>query len=404
MDKACASHRPFLFSQKTNTMLAEMLSPLDRDRFEIEWKEGTLGHSTSKFFDRLPDLEGIGMAIVGINDSRGNTDNEGSADAADAVRDALYELMGNPIPWVDLGNIKAGHTIADTRFAVKTVCWELIRQNIVPILIGGSHDLAFGQYLAYQNYDKTIDLVSIDSRFHLEAREEELDAHNYLYQLIAHQPTHLFNYINLGYQTYLVSQEEIRLIEKLYFDAIRLGEIRSQLEEAEPYLRAADMLTIDVSAIRWSEAPGQAKPSPNGFFAHELCQLARYAGLSDKLSSIGFYEYNPHRDHHGITAALFAQAIWYFADGFMNRMSDLPRVKNKSFIKYTTTLKAGKHDLVFYKSKKSGRWWMEVHLPPIKGSKKDRTHLVPCSYNDYLMAGKDELPDKWWKFHQKYMV
>jgi formiminoglutamase len=45
-----------------------------------------------------------------------------------------------------------------------------------------------------------------------------------------------------------------------------------------------------------------------------------------------------------------------------------------------------------------------VTLPPIKGSKKERTHLVPCSYNDYLMAGKDELPDKWWKFHQKYMV
>ncbi len=385
-------------------MLNEMLSPLSRETFDIQWPEGTLGYHTPKYFDKLPELEGVRLAIVGIKESRNQDLNRGCSEGPDFIRTALYQLYGSSIPWVDLGNIKAGHDIDDSYFALKTVCWELIKQDIIPIILGGSNDMAYGQYLAYTDYDKTIDLLAIDSRFDLEAREEGFDAKNYLYRIISHQPTHLFNFINLGYQTYLVNPEEIRLIDKLFFDAIRLGEIRKDIEEAEPYLRAADMVSIDISAVRLSEAPANPMGSPNGFFAHELCQLARYAGLSDKLSSIGFYEFNPEFDRQGQTAALLAQAIWYFADGFMNRMQDLPRVKNKSFVKYTTTLKAGKHDLVFYKSKKSGRWWMEVTLPPIKGSKKERTHLVPCSYNDYLMAGKDELPDKWWKFHQKYML
>ncbi|MBA4303150.1 MAG: arginase [Sphingobacteriaceae bacterium] len=391
-------------------MLESLLSPIDEQLVPLpeHFAPGTLGANVQRHYGAFPSLEGAQLAIIGIQEARGNAYNPGSAHGADYIRQELYRLYQpeGSLNLVDLGNIKAGHSLSDSQVALREACWALIKQQIVPIILGGSADLAYGQYLAYTHYDSTIDLAAIDARFHVQDTGEEaaVDASNFLYKIIAHQPSHLFNYVNLGYQTYMVAREEVRLLEKLFFDAVRLGEVRSQLEEAEPHLRAADMLYIDVSAIRKADAPGNPMGSPNGFFAHEICQLTRYAGLSDKLSSIGFYEYDPSSDRQLLTAATLAQAIWYFMDGFLNRMNDLPKVKNRTFIKYTTTLKAGKHDLVFYKSKKSGRWWMEVTLPPVKGSKKERTHLVPCSYNDYLMAGKDELPDKWWKFHQKYML
>lgn len=391
-------------------MLESLLSPIDEQLVPLpeHFTPGTLGATVQRHYGAFPSLEGAQLAIIGIQEARGNAHNPGSAHGADYIRQELYRLYQpeGSLNLVDLGNIKAGHSLSDSQVALREACWALIKQQIVPIILGGSADLAYGQYLAYTHYDSTIDLAAIDARFHVHDTGEEaaVDASNFLYKIIAHQPSHLFNYVNLGYQTYMVAREEVRLLEKLFFDAVRLGEVRSQLEEAEPHLRAADMLYIDVSAIRKADAPGNPMGSPNGFFAHEICQLTRYAGLSDKLSSIGFFEYDPSSDRQLLTAATLAQAIWYFMDGFLNRMNDLPKVKNRTFIKYTTTLKAGKHDLVFYKSKKSGRWWMEVTLPPVKGSKKERTHLVPCSYNDYLMAGKDELPDKWWKFHQKYML
>lgn len=391
-------------------MLEAFLQPLDAAQFgdADRFAENSLGQHIQKHIEKLPAIEGKKLAIIGIQESRQQPLNPACAHAADYIRQELYRLYcpENCCEIVDLGNIAAGETVNDTYIAIQEVCWELIKNQCIPLLLGGSRDLVYGQYLAYGHFDNAIDIAALDARFHIKdsGTEGSVTAENVLFKIIAHQPSHLFNYVNLGYQTYLINRDEVRLLEKLFFDAVRLGDLRANMEEAEPYLRAADLLYIDVSAVRKADAPGNPEGSPNGLFAHELCQLTRYAGLSDKLSSVGFFEYDPGSDRQFLTAATLAQAIWYFIDGLNNRMNDLPKVRNRTFIKYTTTLKAGKHDLIFYKSKKSGRWWMEVTLPPIKGSKKERTHLVPCSYNDYLMAGKDELPDKWWKFHQKYML
>ena len=164
-------------------------------------------------------------------------------------------------------------------------------------------------------------------------------------------------------------------------------------------IRNADIFTFDISAIRQSDAPGNAYASPNGFFGDEACQVARYAGMSDKLSSAGFYEVNPSRDN-GQTAHLTAQMIWYFIDGYYNRKKDMP-VSNKSgFIKYNVALKQGEQELVFYKSKKSERWWMDVPYPSEK-ARYHRHHLVPCSYKDYETACSDEMPERWWQAFQK---
>jgi hypothetical protein len=55
------------------------------------------------------------------------------------------------------------------------------------------------------------------------------------HKIIIDEPNNLFNYCNVGYQTYYNSQEEIDLIEKLFFDAYRL-EISNNLAIAEPRL------------------------------------------------------------------------------------------------------------------------------------------------------------------------
>jgi hypothetical protein len=64
-------------------------------------------------------------------------------------------------------------------------------------------------------------------------------------------------------------------------------------------------------------------------------------------------------------------------------------------------LENGNHSIVFYKSHKSDRWWMEVPYPPQKGSKYERHHLVPCDKEDYDRAMQNEMPDLWWKTYQK---
>jgi len=352
----------------------------------------------------FPSLEETDIAIFGVNEGRAAIDNEGCKNAADHFRKYFYSLFKHHnIRIADLGNIRPGNSINDTYFAVRDVVASLLKKNIIPIIIGGGQDLTFANYLAYESLGKIINLVSVDNMFDLGDPESPITSKTYLSKIITHQPSYLFNFSNIGYQTYLVDKEAINLMDKLYFDVYRLGFVQSDMEEVEPMVRNADMMSVDISSVRQSDAPGNACATPNGFYGEELCRIMRYAGMSDKLSSLGIYEINPEYDRKGQTASLAAQAVWYFIDGFYNRKQDFPIKDKKFYIKYRVVIKELQNEIIFYKSKKTNRWWMEVPCPSRLKSKYERHYLISCSYNDYKIAMKEEVPDRWWQAYQKIM-
>ncbi len=357
-------------------------------------------HSAENGF---PDLEGIDIAIVGVKEGRQAPGNEACQFAPDAVRAALYPLFGGSfVPRLaDLGNIEAGHAVNDTYYALSAVVDHLVRKNIVPFIIGGSQDLSYAQFLGYKNLEQTINIVSVDNEFDLGTPNEEMNNKNYLGKIILHQPNYLFNYSNIGYQTYLVDPVSLDMMTKLYFDVYRLGQVRNHVEEAEPIIRQADMISFDMGALKHSEAPALPWPSPNGFYAEEACQMMRYAGMSDKLSSIGLYEINPEHDINSKTSLLAAQMIWCFMEGFYQRKNDFPNRSSSEYLRFHVVLQDEKYQINFYKSKKSDRWWMEIPYPPNKDLKFERHTLIPCSYKDYELAAKNEIPDRWWQTYQK---
>jgi len=326
--------------------------------------------------DKQPQL-----AIVGVEEDRASMNNNGTDKAPDAVRKHLYALYQGDYKMniVDLGNIKAGNTIQDTYIALKSVVEELVKENILPIIIGGGQDLTYAQYLGYQNLERKIELAIIDARFDLDQENADnvsLNSRSYVNHIILHQPDYLFNLNAIAYQTYLVSKESINMYDKLFFNATRLGMIAGKMDQSEPLIRAADLISFDIGAIRASEAPGNANAMPNGLYGDEACQLARYAGMSDKCSSIGFYEFNPTFDPMEQTAMLVSQMIWCFIDGYYNRKQDTPLYPKSSYIIYRTTLENEEHELVFVKSKKSDRWWIQV---PYFGSKSVNERYYLCA-------------------------
>jgi len=354
----------------------------------------------------FPSLEGINLALIGVSEERAQVNNSGCGEGVDMIRDYFYDLFPGSYQAhiADLGNLKAGHDISDTYYALTAVCSELLDQKIIPIIIGGSQDLTYANYRAYEDLGQIINIVSVDNQFDLGENDEELTSQSYLSKIILHQPNFLFNYTNLGYQTYFVDQDAIKLMNNLYFDTYRLGNVRANMEEVEPLVRNADMISIDISAIRQTDAPGNRNTTPNGFYGEEMCQITRYAGLSDKLSSIGFYEYNPKLDHNGQTAHLIAQMMWYFIDGYYHRMHDFPiNKKGAEYNKFMVKLSNQREELIFFKSKKSDRWWMEVDCAASVKAKYERHYLVPCSYEDYEKALGDDVPERWIQAYQKLM-
>ncbi|MEI6122071.1 MAG: formimidoylglutamase [Bacteroidota bacterium] len=353
----------------------------------------------------FPDSDEIDIAIIGVNEGRASVNNAKCSQAPDSVRKYLYNLYkpNFNLRIMDLGNIKPGKTLKDTYYAYCDVVATLLKKNILPVIIGGGQDLTYANYLAYESIGRIINIVTVDPAFDLGDTESSLSSKTYLNKIITHQPSYLFNFTNIGYQSYFVDYEAVELMKKLYFDVYRLGFVQSEIEEVEPMVRNADMISVDISSVRQSDAPGNGNACPNGFYGEELCRIMRYAGLSDKLSSIGIYEINPEKDNNGQTAHLAAQAIWYFVDGFYNRKMDLPVKDKKDYIKYRVMIKQLQNEIVFFKSKKSDRWWMEVPCPTKLKSKYERHYLVPCSYLDYQTAMKEEIPDRWWQAYQKLM-
>jgi arginase family enzyme len=353
----------------------------------------------------FPSLDGTHLAIIGIKESRNSINNFATRNAPDTIRRQLYSLFSfsDKIKIIDVGNIEEGESINDTYYAATNVISELIENRIVPIILGGSQDLTYANYMAYEKQGKIINLTTIDSSFDLGNAEENFNSKSHISKIILHQPNYLFNLTNIGYQSYFVDYEAVNLMKKLLFDVYRLGVVRANMEEAEPLVRNADIISFDIGSIRQSDAPGNANASPNGFYGEEACQICRYAGISDKVSSIGFYELNPERDKNDLTANLVAQMIWYFIEGFYNRKGDLPHKDKKDYLKYIVTIDNQIDEIVFFKSKKSGRWWMEVPLLNPEFEKYQRHFMVPCSYKDYETASKKDIPDRWWQVYQKLM-
>lgn len=366
---------------------------------------GKLGLNTEIYSEKpnFPDFKNADIAIVGVLESRGSEDNHTCRKAPNAIRKQFYELYKgyHGVKLVDLGNIKPGNTIEDTYFALQSVLRELIMCNTLPIVLGGSQDLTYANYLAYEDIKRTVNIAAIDSRFDLGSTEDELKSETYLSKIILREPNFLFNLSNIGYQSYFVDENMISLMERLYFDAYRLGAVRGEIEKMEPVLRNADLVTFDMSVIKASDSAANPNASPNGLYAEEVCQLFKYAGIGDRVSSVGIYEYDPDLDPHGLSAQLVAQMMWSFIEGFYMRTDDIPMDNSKEYSKYRVTVKDGTHEIVFYKSHKSDRWWMNIPVPAGNKNRFERHHMVPCTYDDYEVATREEMPDRWWRTYQK---
>ncbi|MEO8515565.1 MAG: formimidoylglutamase [Flavobacterium sp.] len=381
-------------------MAFDFLQPLDADflNFIQGLSPQTLGKKVVFHTDTdFPNLEDVSIAVIGVLENRGFPDANAVVNL-DHIRKEFYSLF--PGNWqkqiVDLGNVVEGNTPEDTYYVLKTAIARLLKNKIVPVVIGGSQDVTYAMYRAFDQLEQMVNMVSVDSKFDF-AKEGSIAAHSYLTKMIVEEPNNLFNYCNIGFQTYFNSQEEIDLIEKLYFDAYRLGEVCSNPAIAEPVFRDADLVSFDLSSVKSSYSGNFSTFVPNGFSGKEICSLSRYAGISDKVSVFGIFNHNNSKAE----ASLISQILWYFVEGFHYRSNEYPFGTKENYIKYIVALD---EDLIFYKSNITERWWIEIPFITSGNNKLKKATLLPCAHEDYLAACGGEVPERWWKAQRKNMI
>ena len=351
--------------------------------------DGQIGCNITVLDWEAPDLDCVDVVILGVGEARGAGFKDAEDTAPDRIREHFYGLYyWHPeVRLGDAGNIRKGATLQDTYAALRSVLGELTGAGKTVIILGGSHDLALGQYQLYRDQGRLAEVTGVDALIDAHT-DSPLRKDRFLLDMLTEEPNFIRHYNHIGFQSYYVHPKMLETLDKLHFDCYRVGKVREHLEEMEPVIRHSDMVSVDVVSMAGSYSPASTI-SPNGFTGDEMCQLMRYAGLGSRLDTLGIYGYRPELDREGLTAAQIAQMVWYFLDGRQKRAQESPLEQRDDYNEFHTVF--GDIESIFLQSKKTGRWWMQ--LP--------NRQFIACSYADYLMASRNDIPERWFRAQER---
>ncbi len=371
--------------------LQDFLSPINIQALHDDngFTDGQLAKTIACYESHLPDISHADFVIVGIGETRGAGYVADPYEAPDAIRKQLYKLLywHTDISIADVGNIKPGAHVSDSYAALKSVVSEIIRSGKIALILGGSHDITLAQYHAYVSMPQVIEATCIDAMIDLR-NDSPIRSENFLLEMLTSEPNMVRHYNHVGFQSYFVHPRLLETMDKLRFDCWRVGMAKENIEETEPAIRNSQLVSFDINAIKNSDSPASTL-GPNGFSGEEACMIARFAGMSNKLSSFGIYGYNPSLDLQDLSAKQIAQMIWYFIDGRQKNKLESKLEDTAAFNQFHTCF--AEVDTVFLQSKRSNRWWMQ--MPDKK--------FIACSQNDYIKASRNEIPERWLRTQER---
>ena len=354
-----------------------------------EYKDGQVGKLIEVYEEEFPDLLQADLILIGCREERGARRMRNLLSGPDMIRRQFYQLYHwhSDIRIADVGNIIPGSTLADTYAALRSVMNELLNLGKTVIILGGSHDLTLAQYQSYVNRKKLIEVACVDALVDINI-ESTLKSENFLMEMLTDEPNFIHHYNHIGFQSYYVHPRMLETMDKLRFDCFRVGKVREFIDEMEPVLRNSNMLSFDICSIAHAYAPSNHL-SPNGLSGEDACAIMRFAGLSPNINSIGIYGYIPENDVNDLTAKQIAQMLWYVMDGRNKGLREASLSEKEYFVEYHTAF--AEVETTFLQSKKTNRWWMQ--LPDQK--------YIACSYQDYLQASSNEVPERWLRAQER---
>lgn len=338
------------------------------------------------------NISKVNVAIIGIPFDSSKVETY-SPESPNKIRAEIYQLskFDTKLKIADFGNLKPASSIKGNYQALRDIIDYFNESEIVTIIIGGSQDLSIGVCEAFKG-NNFFSFSTVDAFLDIKKGKELFDSNNYLSRLFISKPG-FFQFNLIGFQSHFVTSESINKIQNTGTH-IRLGSLRDNIGIAEPVLRNTDFLSFDINSIKHTDAPGKYKISPNGLRSEEACQLAKYAGLSNRLKVFGLFDVLSNKDENDLTVKLAAQIIWYFLEGIVNRDNDNPD-SNENCVMFQVEVEGIDRPIVFYRNTKTNQWWIEIET-----DEKAKFHFA-CSENEYVVASNNEIPGLWLNYIQK---
>ena len=362
------------------------LAPLEEELIKKHEGKPTLGASISAHTEIVPYWEAADVALIGVQDYRGN-DQEVIETEEDLhqIREVLYSYKRplNTSHIVDLGNLISGETYEETLERIKLITVKMLCSGTLPVFFGGVQSNDVGIYKAFQELEEQVSFLYIDNRFDLSYLKDKAYNERHLNDLLLSTPNSLNSFYQLGHQTYLVDEDELKAFDKLNFEVMRLGDVRANIQHSEPLFRSAEVCSFDAGALKRAELPAGINTHSFGFTGEEACQLTWYAGISETTRVFNLSDFQGVGDIQN--AEKLATMLWYFIEGFYNRKESLDFDSDK-YVSFTVAINDTEEMVDFYKSTMTNRWWF-----------KSADKYIPCNYSDYLETAQGDIPNRVFK-------
>ena len=322
-------------------------------------------------------LEGS-IVLLFVSDYRG-AGGEAEVHTFHQVRKYFYRLSGLDfdVPICDLGNLVSGKTVQDTHYALQEVISACLYKNAIPVIVGGSNDFSYSLFSALNFHQKNNNYVQINNVVHLANDGNDISERNFLHRIFSSKNFSLKNFHLLGYQKHLNELDSVKLIKEVEFDIIRLAEMMGSVEAMEPFFRKSDLVTVNCDSIESFSEPFSFHPQVNGLNRREICAYMKEIGLSEKLKSVGVFNFNAEAENP-LNHQLLAQMLWYLVEG-INIQKSHPKERSYE----TFHVMVDNRDYTFQRDTFSGLWYY--------GNSDSIEECIPCSSLDYENAKRGHL-------------
>ncbi|MDO4987412.1 MAG: formimidoylglutamase [Synergistes sp.] len=292
---------------------------------------------------RVDEVKNGSIAILGVPEDRGITANKGRAGAAegpDGIRRRLYRMTPGfssqftKLDIIDTGNIITnGSTLAEVHSAETEAVTGIVERGGIPIVLGGGHDLTYPGVAGLVNgagiQDGGLGLINVDAHLDVRSDEDGINSGTSFYRALTQLPNnalHGDSFVEFGIQEQYNSPYYYNWVLGEGGTVITLSEISDRVMEF--FLKAISIagknnrkvaLSLDIDALRSTEAPGASASNPSGLKSPELDKIAYLAGRDHKVKYLDIMEVSPPLDQDFRTSALAACAVFSFLKGICER-------------------------------------------------------------------------------------
>lgn len=279
----------------------------------------------------MPDDTGVGLnggrlgAAEGPNAFRAALSRYGAAiPMAEVPLDTGLPMREAPYPHVfDAGNIIPAEDIHETHARVTEAVAAILDRGLLPVGIGGGHDLTFPFVRAVAQRFAPIAGVYLDA--HLDVREEVGSGMPFRRLIedcgvtsltcigvdeLANTREHFEWFTAHGGRT---AHAELDHVSPLPFAPLPHYPSRPAGEPEHIFV------SLDLDVLDAAYAPGVSAMNPCGLTPHQVARYVRAAGRSPAVRCFDIMELSPPHDEGGRTARLAARMFLEFLRGFAER-------------------------------------------------------------------------------------